>query len=157
MKVRLSSVSSAPTTADWSDTAARTRGRLRSAAERHAPLRYWIGEKPLLKRSVITDEGDANDVVPELQGWLTKEQSVQTLGQKKSGVKRKRAGSNSVPPRATNKRRAADDDDEEDYKGWDDETEASCIAVKWSASGSTEEEELRRKTSVLLGRIWSRG
>jgi len=98
-----------------------------------------------LKRNTIADKGDATDIVPELQGWLTKEQPVQTLGAKKTGLKRKRAGSNSVPPRTGNKRRIGNEEGEEDYTGWENETEASAIIAKWSPGGSTEEEELRRK------------
>ncbi|KAH8090379.1 Mif2/CENP-C like-domain-containing protein [Filobasidium floriforme] len=126
------------------DEAARTRGRLRSAAERHKPLRHWLGEKPVLKRSVITDTGDANNVVPEVQGWLIKQQPVQSLVNKRAGVKRKRAGSNSVPPRTANKRRAAGEEEEDEYAGWEDETEASAIVAQYSPGGSTEQEHVRR-------------
>ena len=141
------------TNADSLDIAARTRGRLRSAAERHKPLRHWLGEKPVLKRSVITDTGDANNVVPEVQGWLIKQQPVQSLVNKRAGVKRKRAGSNSVPPRTANKRRATGEEEEDEYAGWEDETEASAIVAQYSPGGSTEQEHVRRKLR-LTRRMW---
>lgn len=140
------------------------RGRLRSAAERHAPLRYWMGEKPLLSRNTIQASKDPVNVVPELTGWVTKSvPEVEPLAAKRRPAHHRRPAAHrsraddSASPGPKNKRRkrgnhVVDSDQEpdvQDVRGWDAATEASAIVVDFgstssAADGSGPTEILRR-------------
>jgi hypothetical protein len=138
---------------------------LRTARERHKPLDWWRGERPVIKRQIVNGEVGPAFITAE---WLTiPEEKATPLAAKRKGVAR-RARSGTVEPAPKKARRkqtshGSDEDDQEpeadDVTGWDEGTEPGGMVMDFT----TGQEVMRRKhplpshpLCVLTGRCSQR-
>lgn len=120
---------------------------LRTARERHKPLDWWRGEKPVIKRQIVDGEVGPAFITAE---WLTipEEKATPLAAKRKGGARRARSGTEEAAPRKkTKQRRQVSDDDgdspepaADDVTGWDEGTEPGGMVMDYT----TGEEVMRR-------------
>ncbi|KAJ9109760.1 hypothetical protein QFC19_001990 [Naganishia cerealis] len=124
---------------------------LRTARERHKPLDWWRGERPVIKRQIVNGEVGPAFITAE---WLTipEEKAIPLAAKRKGGARRARSGTAEPLPkkgRGKQRKQGSDDEDEEpeadDVTGWDEGTEPGGMVMDYS----TGQEVMRRKLFYL--------
>lgn len=123
---------------------------LRTARERHKPLDWWRGEKPVIKRQIVNGEVGPAFITAE---WLTipEEKATPLAAKRKAAAKRARSGTAEPPVKKKTKlRRQGNDEDEgsepeaDDVTGWDEGTEPGGMVMDYT----TGEEVMRRESKL---------
>ncbi|KAI5450811.1 mitotic fidelity of chromosome transmission- protein [Naganishia albida] len=128
---------------------------LRTARERHKPLDWWRGERPVIKRQIVNGEVGPAFITAE---WLTipEEKATPLAAKRKGAARRARSGTaEAAPKKKTKQRRQGSEDDDDaaepaadDVTGWDEGTEPGGMVMDYT----TGEEVMRRvaNTSAMV-------
>ncbi|KAJ9125422.1 hypothetical protein QFC22_000383 [Naganishia vaughanmartiniae] len=127
---------------------------LRTARERHKPLDWWRGERPVIKRQIVNGEVGPAFITAE---WLTipEEKAIPLAAKRKGGARRARSGTAEPVPKKARKKQTSDGSDDgdqepeaDDVTGWDEGTEPGGMVMDFT----TGQEVMRRvaNTSAMV-------
>ncbi|KAJ9109080.1 hypothetical protein QFC21_000408 [Naganishia friedmannii] len=127
---------------------------LRTARERHKPLDWWRGERPVIKRQIVNGEVGPAFITAE---WLTipEDKATPLAAKRKGGARRARSGTAEPEPKKAKRQPASNGSDDEeqepeadDVTGWDEGTEPGGMVMDFT----TGQEVMRRvaNTSAMV-------